>query len=229
LGQLGCLEDKHQGDGPAPTIRPVLEGVAAGTEPFHDRLLEIAATYEEYGRLDPELRFARLPCADAGRPGGSRASVSSSWDTTTHGRKLYWLFVQITSGFGSYIPASGPNPIGQVIVKEAWTSEEETDRSKANSHISRMVKVRRQGQLVEYPDVLIPYVRQGEQVFRAGRKAALFIMYKTDPQNPDTDEGWVYGTVTPDGKEVTSAGKVESCMACHRNAPHDRLFGLAEE
>ena len=51
-------------------------------------------------------------------------------------------------------------------------------------------------------------------------------MFKLDPQTPDTDEGWVYGTVTPDGKKVTSAGKVESCMKCHQRAPHDRLFGL---
>jgi len=28
------------------------------------------------------------------------------------------------------------------------------------------------------------------------------------------------------GKQVTSAGRVESGMACHKDAPHDRLFGL---
>jgi hypothetical protein len=31
--------------------------------------------------------------------------------------------------------------------------------------------------------------------------------------------------VTPDGKQVTSAGRVASCLECHRRAPHDRLFG----
>ena len=54
-------------------------------------------------------------------------------------------------------------------------------------------------------------------------------MFKTDPQTPGTDEGWVYGTVTPDGQQVTSAGRVESCMMCHQGAPHDRLFGLPEK
>ena len=41
-----------------------------------------------------------------------------------------------------------------------------------------------------------------------------------------TDAGWIYGTLTPDGKTVTSAGRVQRCMDCHDVAPHDRLFGL---
>ena len=40
-----------------------------------------------------------------------------------------------------------------------------------------------------------------------------------------SDAGWVYGTVTPDGR-VTSAGRVASCMGCHVDAPHERMFGL---
>jgi hypothetical protein len=54
-------------------------------------------------------------------------------------------------------------------------------------------------------------------------------MYKLDAKTPGTDEGWVYGTVTPDGKDVTCAGRVASCMGCHADAPHDRLFGLAKK
>jgi hypothetical protein len=54
-------------------------------------------------------------------------------------------------------------------------------------------------------------------------------MFKLDPKTPGTDEGWVYGTVTADGKTVTSAGRVASRMKCHQEAPHDRLFGLKEK
>jgi hypothetical protein len=54
----------------------------------------------------------------------------------------------------------------------------------------------------------------------------LFIMLKLDPNATNTDDGWVYGTVTPDAKTVTSAGKVASCMKCHVDAKTDRLFGL---
>lgn len=58
-------------------------------------------------------------------------------------------------------------------------------------------------------------------------KNALFIMTKVDPTTPGTDKGWVYGTVTADGKTVTSSGRVQSCMGCHTgSSTHDRMFGL---
>jgi hypothetical protein len=50
-----------------------------------------------------------------------------------------------------------------------------------------------------------------------------------DPKTPGTDNGWVYGTVTADGKQVTSAGRVKSCMACHQRAPNDRVFGPSDK
>jgi hypothetical protein len=43
---------------------------------------------------------------------------------------------------------------------------------------------------------------------------------------PGTDAGWIYATITPDGKTLTSAGRVQQCMDCHEAAPHDRLFGI---
>ena len=203
----------------------------AERQAFHGRLLEIARSYEEYGRLQPDLGFAPIPCAPAisTHVGGvSRPSLSASQDTATHGRKLYWLFAKQSNG-GSYVPQSGPSPVGQVVVKEAWTAEEVEDRGLADTRVVRKVKVRRGGQLVDEVDGFVPYARQDGRVYHAAQKAALFIMYKLDPQTPGTDEGWVYGTVTPDGQEVTSAGRVESCMSCHRDAPHGRLFGLPKE
>ena len=62
-------------------------------------------------------------------------------------------------------------------------------------------------------------------VYRAGAPAGLFIMFKVDSATPETDEGWVYATVSTAG-EVTSAGRVASCMGCHENATHERLFGV---
>jgi hypothetical protein len=61
--------------------------------------------------------------------------------------------------------------------------------------------------------------------YHAKEKGPLFVMFKVGPRTPGTDEGWVYGTATADGKRVTSAGWVESCMKCRQEAPHDRLFG----
>lgn len=58
-------------------------------------------------------------------------------------------------------------------------------------------------------------------------KNALFIMTKVDPATKGTDNGWIYGTVTADGKTVTSGGRVQSCMGCHTGSTtHDRMFGL---
>ena len=63
-------------------------------------------------------------------------------------------------------------------------------------------------------------------MFHATELAGLYIMFKLDPSTPDSDEGWVYATVTPDGR-VTSAGRVASCMGCHEpSATHERLFGV---
>ena len=62
--------------------------------------------------------------------------------------------------------------------------------------------------------------------YTLGDKYGLFIMLKMPPQTVGTDEGWIYGTVTPDGKTVTGSGRMASCMSCHLSAPHGRLFGV---
>ena len=55
-------------------------------------------------------------------------------------------------------------------------------------------------------------------------KGPLFMMIKTGAE--DSDAGWIYATTTPDGKTITSSGKVASCMECHQGAKRDRIFGL---
>ena len=58
-------------------------------------------------------------------------------------------------------------------------------------------------------------------------RGPLFIMMKTG--EPDSDDGWIYATATPDGKTITAAGKLESCMECHRSKTRDRMFGMSPE
>lgn len=60
---------------------------------------------------------------------------------------------------------------------------------------------------------------------RPGDRGPLFLMVKTG--GADTDEGWIYATATPDGKSITSSGKLASCMECHQAAKYDRLFAVA--
>jgi len=57
-----------------------------------------------------------------------------------------------------------------------------------------------------------------------GDRGPLFLMIKTG--EADSDDGWIYATATPDGKTITSWGKLASCMECHQEAKHDRLFGV---
>jgi hypothetical protein len=168
---------------PLPAVRAVAKPRRPG---FEYCLLEIARSYESYGRVDDEFRLANADCraAVATEPD---LPISSSNDLATHGRKLYRLYAKEQTDSGSYIVAGEANPVGQVVVKESWTLEPPRE------------------------------------------KAELFIMYKLDPETPDTDEGWVYGTVTGDGAALISGGRLASCMSCHLEAPHDRLFGLPHE
>jgi hypothetical protein len=211
LGTVGCSVQEsanEQPTGPAP----VQTTTAAGEDrPFDGRLLEIAGSYTRYRRVGDEIGIA-APCATIPRPPTPRFSMSE--DSSTHGKKLYWLFVKEflpDSPVVDYVVAGKPNPIGQVVVKEAWDAEEVRDEEGTVGTRDR------------------PLVRYGGHTYRQGDLAGLFIMYKLDPKTPGTDNGWVYGTVTADGKAVTSAGRVESCMRCNQDAPHDRLFGVAKK
>jgi hypothetical protein len=211
----GCIDDKQRQDGPAPAAVASASGPA-----FESRLLEIAGSYESYGRLDTDLRWASVYCR---MPPPPRPRFSDSRDPATHGQKLYSLFAKEVLAYTSF--SAIPSPVGQVVVKEAWVPEELKDDGRKLEPVIRKVKV----QGVEQEDRFMPYARGKDgRLFHAKAKAGLFIMFKLDPKTPGTDEGWVYGTVTADGKNVTSAGRVESCMGCHKDAQHDRLFGLPE-
>lgn len=56
-------------------------------------------------------------------------------------------------------------------------------------------------------------------------RGPLFVMMKTGEAG--SDAGWIYATMSPDGKTVTASGKIASCMECHQSArTNDRLFGV---
>ena len=58
-----------------------------------------------------------------------------------------------------------------------------------------------------------------------GEGAELFVMSKSSNLADDSNGGWIYGIVAPGGR-VSAVGRLASCMACHRQAPNDRVFGL---
>lgn len=111
---------------------------------------------------------------------------------------------------------NGPHD-DQVVVKQSWKVEPVTTSYNPGS----LPQPNNDG------DHFYPYAKGPDGgVFRASEPAGLYIMFKLDPSTPETDEGWVYATITPDG-QVTAAGRVASCMGCHEtSATHERLFGV---
>lgn len=223
------------------TLPFLLVGTSARAEerpgPFDARLLEVAKEYPRYGRVDDEGRWAPELCR---LPRPSTARFSQSDDPATHGEKLYFLFAKDRAGYVKLTEkpaADADDPVKkdklQVVVKEAWKAKQVPATEKPQPVYEALKKVPRPKLPGDDPPedgirgTYLPYAKKGDKLYKAHDKAGLYIMLQVDPKTEGTDEGWVYGTLTPDGKTVTSAGRVESCMKCHQDAPHGRLFGLA--
>jgi hypothetical protein len=179
---------------------------------FEEQILQIARDYISWGRVDDEMRWApglcRLPNAGVARP-------SMSNDPATHGQKLYSLFAKNWANY-----PNGPHD-GQAVVKQSWTVEVVTGPDASWNPTGTSW-----GGGID-ADHFYPYAKGPDGgLFHAGELAGLYVMFKLDPSTPETDEGWVYATVSAAG-QVTSAGRVASCMACHEaEATHERLYGV---
>jgi hypothetical protein len=173
-----------------------------------ERLLAIAGEYARwpnvvgYGVWGPadcaDPHIARKLANDGPSADGLRKSISHG-----DGLKLAYYYALDRQ---DYTKTDGALPrVGQTVVKEAWSPEPVTDQ-----------------QALGIPVITAP---DGKK-YRPGHRTGLFVMYRLDPGAQGTDEGWVYGTMTADGKHVTSAGAIESCVTCHKNAGPGRLFGV---
>jgi len=190
---------------------------------FHSLLLAVAKSYPDYGRVEDVLRFAPTLCK---APPPVAARLSASKDAGTHGQKLYFLYAWDAASYlksprtDHYKQVRTPpeyekKKAEQVLVKQSWTcvpiekeKADEAEKKAEGDEKSRFL------------------LRKDGELFKAGDRKDLFIMVKLDAGVEGTDAGWVYGTVSPDGKSVTSSGRVASCMACHEKAGAGRLFGL---
>lgn len=181
----------------------------------------VAAAFRDYkawGRVDDELRWAPWLCRMP-MPGRARMSAADEGD---HARKLYSVFAKHQDRYP--LSQGGDRvdqPAGQVLIKESYHPEP-VEGSAAN--VANAVNAAPGDGLGE-GDHFDPHARDGDRVYRASRMVGVYVVMKLPPGTPGTDAGWIYGTVTPAG-EVTSAGKVASCMGCHVSARHERVFGL---
>jgi hypothetical protein len=197
---------------------------------FAETLLRAAAKYREWGRVDERPNLAPVLCRapsglDFGFPSHARLSGA---DDAQHGRKLYYLFAglgehgmgELYGGLGT--PRAQAIPIGLTIVKQSWAAVP-SSRPIANEPVVF-------GEVLEMnvdAPAPISWVEHDGQWLETGEQAELFVMAKVGEHDMDgTDAGWIYGTLTADGRTVTSAGRVQRCMDCHDAAPHERLFGL---
>lgn len=181
---------------------------------FHRVLLAAAQEHAELDRVDGVWHWSPKLCRT---PPVAMARFSESKDDDTHGRKMYFLSAADTLAY--HDAAKRDQPVGQVLVKAAW-SPVLVKSGKAKSKFKFKNKL---GVMVIPKGV--PYAARDGKLYKAGKRHAYFIMLKLDAKTDGADQGWVYGTVTPDAKQVTSAGKVASCMACHQDAKRDRMFG----
>lgn len=181
---------------------------------YHKSLMAIAKAYKEYGRVEDLSRWAPTLCR---RPPATTVRPSASEDEATHGKKLYFLYAKNRDAYVTP-DMKKPHPVGTTIVKESYATELVPD-DEAKVYLDGMAP---------YTNPQLWAIRDGK-VYRATKIHGLFVMTKVDPKVQKSDEGWIYGTLTPDGKKVTSAGRVASCMKCHKAATHDRLFGLPKK
>jgi hypothetical protein len=231
----GCAdrpEAQTRADAVAPSSEPIAPDTAAESaaqqQQFEERLLEIAGSYESYGRVHVDYRWALTLCvpSDFDLMFLPELAFSDTSDSRAHGRKLYALYAKMSREPHQYLVEEPSNPVGQVVVKESWIPEElEPDdvprHARPDSEEARPDDSRSSPAGTAVSQTIF----HDGRLFRPKTKADLFIMLKLEPGTPGTDEGWVYGIVTGDGKKVISAGCLASCMRCHLEAPHDRLFG----
>jgi hypothetical protein len=207
----GCGWAATPADPPAKTNPPA----------FAAELKDAAAKYTSWGRVDDLSRWAPELCRIPPPP---QARFSASKDEGTHGKKLYSVFAKDRHAYAR-IARLKESKVGQVVVKQSWLPEEVTGKEAddARAAAEKIAKELPAGRDFN------PYAIRDGKVYKASKQGDLFVMLKLDPATPNTDTGWVYGTVTSDGKTVTSGGRVESCMKCHTEAKTDRLFGLYPE
>jgi hypothetical protein len=202
-------------DAPAPTP-PEAPAPAELDARFVPLVAAAFRDYRAWGRVDDQVRWAPWLCR---MPMPAQARMSAA-EEGGHARKLYSVLAKDRGQYPGFQKGKGaplPQQAGQAIVKESYFPDPVSIKEPA---LDRAV------QEILYPgDHFHAYASDGKQTYRASRMAGVYVMVKLPRGTAGTDAGWIYGTVTPEG-QVTSAGRVASCMGCHAAAPHDRLFGL---
>lgn len=192
---------------------------SAAPDPHFAKIIKRAATdYQKWGRVDempniaPDLCRAPMP-ADYGKAAQVR---QSSAEDGPHHHKLFYLWASDKSAYLK----QGTIGEGFAIIKQSFSTKRHVEDKAAANPKGAL------GAAYGTPPP-IRWTKTPHGALEIDQPKELFIMAKTK-DTEGTDHGWIYGTVATDGT-VTSAGKVETCMHCHVEAPHGRLFGLPKD
>ncbi|MCB9856831.1 MAG: hypothetical protein H6818_14210 [Phycisphaerales bacterium] len=225
---LGCREHAPQSDDSPiessestrdAAIIDEQKSTARGSDALlRQTLLRLAAEYREFGIFYTDPSWSPVDCR---RPDATPA-YSSSDESDTHGQKLYFLYARDSMAYW-LLKKDWPQPVSQTIVKETWMPVE-VDPVNPLVALDTHMHVASDIGIPDEAGPRPPAMRDGK-AYQPGDKGPLFIMHYLGKDAPQTDDGWIYATLTPDGGEITAIGLLDPCMKCHQDAPHGRLFG----
>lgn len=207
----------HADSNRSPAARVAAEPIGEIDERFVADVKAAFAAYKTWGRVDDEMRWAPFLCR---MPQPGRPAMSGAADGA-HARKLYSLFAKEHTAYAALGNANAPagsnaRAGAQIVAKESFLPEVVADAPKAQPP---------SGSEPPEADHFHPYTTgEDGKTYRASQLVGVYFVIEKSALTSGTDEGFVYGTVTATG-EVTSAGRVSSCMGCHAQAKHRRLFG----
>lgn len=171
-----------------------------------------ATQYRDWERITGTMQWAPTLCIE---PPSSSPRFSETPPGTTHGRKLFHLY------------ASDPDAYDSVL------NDRDDGRALALVKEVRLpIVLPGSGDfasLRRHDAAGIAVSPEDGRRYTPGEVVALFIMSRSeDVDRQGKDDGWVYGIVDPDEQRVIEAGLIESCVGCHRQAPHGRVFGTVQ-
>lgn len=212
----------RDGDAPRPAHRTPAQRNA--------ELIELAAA--EFGAFERVAENVSVVPADGADPLRSApASLTAVDPIGGHGGTVYALYASKALSYQSLLDRVR-SPEGQTLVMQAWRAQR-VDRGGASPAATRSPE---SGSSTSYPttDPIArtfagsrpAAVERGGERWAAGQAVGLFIMRRLEVDAAQTDMGWIYGVVGPDGA-VRRSGLIESCIECHRKAPYERLYGLS--
>ncbi|MFO0633031.1 MAG: cytochrome P460 family protein [Nannocystaceae bacterium] len=199
---------------PAPVANAPAEP-APESDPLAPLLREIASAYRSWGMVDNQFHWAPGLCA---MPMEGVAHMSAAAGDGGHAQKVfvlyaadamaYWKATDVKAELPSTLaPAhtlSSRGDVRQVLVKESFVPAKPGSGTAVHAHVRA--------------------ARKDGESFVAGEPMGLFVMAQLAGKPADTDDGWIYATIAPDGA-VRESGVIASCRDCHAQQ-RDRIFGV---